>query len=63
MKTEDLKSLYEKAYAYAKEKSGMKNVEDIIIEEDGSIRAACSEYIGCGEYNNQSIYFKVEDLN
>jgi hypothetical protein len=61
MTTEDLKTLFVKAYDYTLTKYG-KKADSIQIEEDGSIRATWSTYIGCGDWENDYETFRVEDL-
>jgi hypothetical protein len=61
MTTEDLKNLFEKAYAYTQEKFG-KKADTIEIEEDGSIKATWSTYAGCGDWDHDYETFKLEDL-
>lgn len=61
MTTEDIKTLFAKAYAYT-EKTYGKKAEDIKIQEDGSIEASWSTYAGCGDWDYNYETFKVEDL-
>jgi hypothetical protein len=60
--SEDLKTLLEKATEYATDKFG-KKPSYVEIEEDGRIRAKYSQYIGCGEYEDDSKYFLPEEIN
>lgn len=61
MTTEDVKTLFEKAYAYTEVKFGNK-AESIEIQEDGSIQASWSTYAGCGDWDYTYETFKVENL-
>lgn len=61
MTTEDIKNLLAKAMEYTEKKFG-KKADGISIEEDGTIRASWSTYVGCGEWENDSESFTVEEL-
>jgi hypothetical protein len=61
MTTDDIKYLFYAAYEYA-EKTFGKKPNNIEIEEDGTITAKWSKYIGCGEYETTTESFKPEDV-
>lgn len=62
MKTEDLKYLFYAAYEFAEKKFGNKP-DDVVIEEDGTIKVQWSTYVGCGEYEYKYETIIVQDLN
>ena len=62
MTTEDIKTLFAKAYDYASAKFGSKP-DYVRIEEAGTITVSWSKYVGCGDWEDTFETITVEEIN